>query len=887
MPRVDQVYFTHCRQSTAVLSSDDSDRIYGYGARASSYNVRELREKIGDSIAPLECTYTLPRDASPDALYSLGPATAPIRLFYCPDSRGFSIVGHVCYRSRDVVDRPGSYFAHCLFSPKQRAVDGWRGLDLLRLWKAEGWQCEDENLDHELLPIDAPQDVRLGLSPSIDRKVVESFLKTEAGGQFHDPGNMITDLCREAPPEIRQRLVEYCLRGFLEARAAQKPFLLVADPELACLLFFAVLCLAPPCLTEGFAGFSTYETDLRNAPYELVATTFVDPESNDLEQNERDLAGFWLNTFRCMEHRPFQYDYEHYPRLILEAVERDGWTAADRILQRIERLKPRSAADLEDCVRGHRLLVSMLTPPFSCPLVNGLSNTSRNYICQIARDTFLSPDGLSEEIQDCLKQVASAAQSVPFLKALQELLSLKEPLPIKELSVVGTRLIGKFFGDVMGTVLEDNEFHIAWGMHAFALIVRNRKRLPGDTQDALGSEKFYGCPTTRLDIIISDYLAKLRQPDDVLYLYDQTTAKNKRPMFVDRILASCSRKPKLMEGLELIVSDRWESHELPQKVLRHGPALPAVSELSREAVIQLLGKLLDTNSVGDWQRNLAILRTAFDYLPEADQSNAERWFDFAEHVSELGRVRDDSHEGLRDACEQIVQSFQKIDRSHCDGIRDEKCLLLGLVEQAAKVPASRRALIDDALGQLLCAKRIKELIGSLEFDHAYRILRLKRKRPWYLFQWIRERIWGTEWIPPTIEFTFPNHWADSVRVDVEVEVKPIGGLVMKKPTKPWPLEPRHKNRPIKIDLKEITRAISKDHVAFTGFTVRLTVHSQWSDELGSCEKSFGREELRKKGFIFTLVDPKGKGQDDIGFTEGLLNSPRREGDSSRGTSGEY
>ncbi|HEX4148449.1 MAG TPA: hypothetical protein VHY20_05655, partial [Pirellulales bacterium] len=346
LARYEQILYTHCTYATAALIRGASQSPYGYSARASSLSNEALQNCCRHHIEPLlGRIYDLPPDSPSESRSKQTALTAPVRLCYEPAEGEAGLLGRVCYRPFDVTDeRVGSYFAHFITLADNGASRRNRALDCLRLWGATGWRSQDSpRIEWDLPALASPETLLAGRRPAIHESVVRSFL-TDQGGGFDDPQRVIPAACRERSPAARRQIVDTLLRGVLDVDSAGQGgrILLVAEPGLAALLFFAVLRLLPQQIAARYASFSTYETDLQTLPAALVATTFFNPQCGELTPERRAAAAFFFDVQRN-DHSPLSSNSSVYPARVLNLLATQGWEAVDRWLARLESA---SAAEL-------------------------------------------------------------------------------------------------------------------------------------------------------------------------------------------------------------------------------------------------------------------------------------------------------------------------------------------------------------------------------------------------------------------------------------------------------------------------------------------------------------------------------------------------------------
>lgn len=350
MSGIEQFYWTSCNPRTRFM-----DAGYGYHLRAASCGREGVDGVFVDTLQDLlfKNRYEPPVDMDRNTWPKLHARNMPVRLIYRPHVAGMSLLVRDCFRTYDASEtrRLGSQFAHGL---RTTAGNAWSTLDCLRVWEAPWWTSEDPAEPRPALAnfsswSDLSQRVD---QPFIEERVMESFARTPAGGKFVDPGNLIPEWLRRTSPRHRQQILVQLVRGFLELDLKKGQWLLlVADPELAALLFFSLLRLLPVGYLAEPIGFSTYERNLMDSSTPLVATTFRDPLSQILvtawSKSRPARCGFVLDVFRNRA-QPFQFHREQYPRLVVSTLARQGWEAAEQLLGRFAEVRLSTPDKLEE-----------------------------------------------------------------------------------------------------------------------------------------------------------------------------------------------------------------------------------------------------------------------------------------------------------------------------------------------------------------------------------------------------------------------------------------------------------------------------------------------------------------------------------------------------------
>lgn len=306
-----QFYFTHCTYGTSALerkTGETAPHALGYSVRSGSLQGPALR----DIFRKLEryVYYYLPSDTQVLEKESLTASAAPKRLIFLPDTECGPVLMQLVYRPKDTAGRIGSYFAHVLTSnsgksgkpqppggPAQSGSSALNSFSALQLWNAQSWVLEDAAwFPYDIAPVSSTADFLSNMPPAIDERVLTSFLKTEAGGNFYDPKNLIPERWKKMLLSERQHYFKTLLYGFLSKYdSAGESLLLVVEPEIAALLFYGVCLFFPSTFTRNLS-FSTYEPNPERLFTKLAATVFRNPES-DLSDAVYCGNSFVLNTW--------------------------------------------------------------------------------------------------------------------------------------------------------------------------------------------------------------------------------------------------------------------------------------------------------------------------------------------------------------------------------------------------------------------------------------------------------------------------------------------------------------------------------------------------------------------------------------------------------------
>lgn len=376
MSVIHQIYCTHCTHGSSALERREGDlaeRTLGYSARAGSLETAALRRHYRQ--IERYTYYYLPRDTPANEKLRLTADTAPQRLIYLPAKSGLQMLGHVCYRPTDTQGRPGSYFAHVLFSEEGEREVGWSGPEGLRLWAAAGWVREDaRHIPFLLRPFDSVGEMLgemlRGRPPAVDDDVLSSFLSSPAGGPFHDPGGVIPQRWRGRPPGQRRAALLRTLGALLEVDVERRgSVLLVIEPSLAALLFYGILRLLPDGPLRRQISYCTFEPNADRLCTTLAATWFYDPQRAGVTPEGGRTRGPTIDTLRDEGRATPQRD-SAYARHVVDTLLCHGWRSVDRMLENIRAAGAESAEDLERLAAAERVAAALLrghTPPSQDP----------------------------------------------------------------------------------------------------------------------------------------------------------------------------------------------------------------------------------------------------------------------------------------------------------------------------------------------------------------------------------------------------------------------------------------------------------------------------------------------------------------------------------------
>ena len=360
MSPIQQIYCTHCTYGTSALEQREgelAERVLGYSARASSLERTELRNYYRQVERFLY--YYLPTDTPAEEKLRLDAAQAPRRLFYSPAIGEIQVLGQISYRQQDTAGRPGSYFGHVLFGPRETP---WSLLDCLQLWGAP-WADEDSpDLPPKLPELQTLGELLQQGAPAIDDKLLWTFLNTPQGEAFDDPRQVIPQRWRYVAPADRAELLAETLQGFLNLGSQRREnLLLVIEPSLAALVFFGVARLLPPGEVRDSISFSTFEPNADRLPVSLAATTFHAPETTDLRPDAYRRRGYVYNTF-LNRHSDHGRPEGPVGRLLVETLLAGGFGAVDQLFGGFQGSGAKTPADLELLADVHQLVGQVLDP---------------------------------------------------------------------------------------------------------------------------------------------------------------------------------------------------------------------------------------------------------------------------------------------------------------------------------------------------------------------------------------------------------------------------------------------------------------------------------------------------------------------------------------------
>ena len=382
MPQIEQLYCTHCTYGTSALHRNTGavkDQVFEYSARAGS--VEQMQSH--DCFRSIESAmfFHLPGDAPAAEMLKLdGHSSRWRRLVYHPSIGGQQMLAHVCYRTRDTRDRPGSYFAHVLLSPSGNDSPLWRLTDCLKLWNSGAWRVADgADVNFTLDPL--PDLAAFGAEhrAGIDDSLLLNFLTRPSNPYpprppskpgIYDHGCIVSDRWWSRPPDDRRKLFTEMLRATLELDLdKQERLLIAAEPGVAALLFYGIARLLPARGLAERLSFSTFESHLDRPTTVLTAFDFYSPEMTDFYPDVYRTRGFVFNTYlsgrRSRPPLQFRKDESEYVKFVVRAFIDQGGAAMDAILDEMAAAGAATVEDLELLARTHGMAASILDPHFT------------------------------------------------------------------------------------------------------------------------------------------------------------------------------------------------------------------------------------------------------------------------------------------------------------------------------------------------------------------------------------------------------------------------------------------------------------------------------------------------------------------------------------------
>jgi hypothetical protein len=471
MPRIDQIYCTHCTYGSSALERRQGElahRPLGYSARAASIERGELRNVYRQIERYLY--YYLYSDAPPDYREKVDPEEAPRRLVYVPLGNGLQMLAQICYRKTDTAGRLGSYFGHVLLN-NSKQEQSWSPLDGLRLWAASGWKKEEtQDITHHLNSLHDLVELDGRRAMAVSDAVLRSFLTAE-NGRCEDPHGIIPDRWKKAPAEKRQQLLKDLLHGFLEMDPARREsLLLVAEPEFAALLFYGLIRLLPPGDLVNQLSFSTFEPNADRVCTTLAATVFYN-KSADLRPDAYRGRGFVLHTF--LPERPatpFRHAKSNYAAYMVGLFCTSRPEKVDELLEWFKGENPRTFADFDDLVLAEKAAPALLHPQGSPQrAMSLLQSMGRRYLRKaICRE-------LLGRVEQRLGPLVEGPESSAAFQLL-EILGIETQPRIAEEAV--HYLLARLPEDRIGDVLKHEGIATNYKAFVLANYLRHHDRLP-------------------------------------------------------------------------------------------------------------------------------------------------------------------------------------------------------------------------------------------------------------------------------------------------------------------------------------------------------------------------------------------------------------------------
>jgi len=433
MSEIHQLLCTHCTHGSSALERRDGElaaRTFGYSVRAGSLEGEALR-KCYEQLEPL-LYYHLPKDTPDELKLQLTAATAPRRFFSQVLADGLQVCGQVCYRSTDSEGRPGSYFAHLLLRHDGETSPRWTPAELLRLWGAPGWVTEDSpEIPFKLEPLGHVSDLLQSNPPAIDDALLAHFFQAPGDAlAAADATGVIPQRWRTMEPQVRRQWWIALLCAVAQNAASQRqPFVLVAEPGVAALLFYGVARLLPPGLLNGWTGFSTFEPDPDRAAATLAATWPFDQQAWSAEE-KFPWQRTTLNTLRACPELAATAGAKYGEAILqrfLDLVDKGG-DAVDGHLKALSTVQIAHAKDL-DALAEIDEAVAMLFEKGSLPA--GAWRQWPPGIAYLKQRIVERLEGL-EDVEPVLKAVVGG----PAHLAVLDLLCSKPPLPGARRAVV-------------------------------------------------------------------------------------------------------------------------------------------------------------------------------------------------------------------------------------------------------------------------------------------------------------------------------------------------------------------------------------------------------------------------------------------------------------------
>lgn len=193
--------------------------------------------------------------------------------------------------------------------------------------------------------------------PAVSDAVLLSFLKSAAGGEFDDPGQVIPSRWREMDPARRQAWFLDLFSTWQKAGAERtEPVVLVAEPSLAAMMFYGLTRVTPEGPLREMLSFSTCESDPRQSKSAVTATW---PSSADAAADPCPGCTLVVNTTRepaADAERP----RTEYAAAMIQSIVEKGWAEVDWRLETVAALKIRKPEHLDTVIGAEKLVQSAL-----------------------------------------------------------------------------------------------------------------------------------------------------------------------------------------------------------------------------------------------------------------------------------------------------------------------------------------------------------------------------------------------------------------------------------------------------------------------------------------------------------------------------------------------
>ncbi|GEM_PF-2284644 len=395
MTKFEQAYVTHCTFNTSFYHQEPldrgGDRTYEYTTRAGSF---DRGQGLGFYQKFRSVAYYRnyrPQGANDDDLRQMTYKDFPVRFAFLPDTGGYDLLIHACYRGSDTSKsrRAQSFFVHMLYQHRgtTKAPSTLVARQVLPLWGSTAWVNEDsDDLNVQLPTCEQLSDFATPAADHFER-TLHSFVTVQLQDEVVDPRELIPNRWKHASLEARQNLIRALLRGYLGiATQGRVSLIVVAEPEFAAFLFYAVARLLPQ---KGFAAslsFSTFElTTDTFFPCKLVGTTSESPETTQFTNRT---GGPILNTFTTpgftataeLTGKETAFEKSVFNNVALNP---DEWLSrVDEDLKHIENAAPQSAAELDPSLDSARIIRELLRPRENSNVAIPESKDQRAYIAR-------------------------------------------------------------------------------------------------------------------------------------------------------------------------------------------------------------------------------------------------------------------------------------------------------------------------------------------------------------------------------------------------------------------------------------------------------------------------------------------------------------------------